>query len=76
MKDAYCIMLSYFLYRSVSIQKLAGHLQNDHTIQIDSKSLQFDDFDDVLSWKEKEECDTHSWYVQQCAAQVFHGREH
>ena len=31
---------------------------------------------DFLSWKEKEECDTYSWYVLQCAPQEFNGKQH
>ena len=43
---------------------------------MDSRSLEFNSFDEFLSWKEKEERNSQSWYVQQCAPQESHGKQH
>ena len=62
-------------YRYTSIQKLTRHLQLQHAKTSDSTSLEFESFKYFLAWKEKEECETHSSYVQQCAPQQLNGKE-
>ena len=63
-------------YRFINIQKLVNHLQENHSISIHMEALEFESFDQFISWKEKEETNTHSWYVQHCAPLDINGKEH
>ena len=50
-----------------SLQSLITHIRNDHNVLVDIKTIQFEDFQSFLSWKEEEEFNTISQHEQQCA---------
>jgi hypothetical protein len=53
-----------------------NHLQEYHSISMTRQAIEFNSFAEFISWKEEEETNTHSWYVQHCAPQDFNEKEH
>ena len=47
-----------------------------HNMCIKRNELHFNTFSEFLKWKEQEERSTNSWYVSNCAAKIFHGKEY
>ena len=54
-----------------SLQSLITHIRNDHNVLVNIKTIQFEDFQSFLSWKEEEEFNTISQNVQQCAPKLY-----
>ena len=52
------------------------HLTSHHGIALQTKTLTFQNFYDFLKWKEEEEVQTKSWYVQRCAPKQHNDKEH
>jgi hypothetical protein len=61
-------------HRFINIQKLVNHLQEYHSISMTRQAIEFNSFAEFISWKEEEETNTHSWYVQHYAPQDFNER--
>ena len=51
-----------------SINNLIKHLEDDHKENIHKDQLDFNTYDDFLSWKKDEESRTNTCYVQKCAS--------
>ena len=60
----------YNLYSLTSINNLIKHIEDDHKENIDKEQLNFNTYDDFLSWKKDEESRTKTSYVQKCASRT------
>ena len=58
----YCI-----IYAAISVMDLIHHIQTVHNLKIEVNKLQFTSIAEFKTWKEEEE--SHSNYVQECAPQ-------
>ena len=51
-------------------------MQEEHAINLESQSLKFKSFAEFLAWKEKEESNTRSWYVQRCEPRELNEKQY
>ena len=56
--------------RFINVHKLEDHLRSEHNVALTTMTMDFESMDAFLEWKEQEERETHTWYIQRCGAKL------